>query len=266
MISDEPVALVTGAARGIGAATVRALHRDGFRVMAVDACSGSDHGMAEARYAMAHRHELESLAEELGDRVTMHVADVRHPVELYRAVDHTLARWGRLDAAVAAAAVMAGGEPLWSPAAHRQLEALWRVDVEGVWNTAAATVPAILAGPDPRRGRFVALASTAGGRGLFRLAAYCTVKHAVVGLIRGLAADLAGTGVCAMAVCPGATRTAMLQATAAIYDIPEDHLASSSLVGEVLDPDEIAATIAFCCSRPARALNGSVITADGGAA
>ena len=119
---------------------------------------------------------------------------------------------------VAAAAVLAGGAPLWeTPAEH--LETLWQVDVLGIHHLAVATVPRMLAGPDPSRGRFVALASAAGERGLFHLAAYTAAKHAVVGLVRGLAADLVGTGVTAVAVSPGATDTAMLAATADLYGV-----------------------------------------------
>lgn len=147
---------------------------------------------------------------------------------------------------------------------REHLETLWDVDVVGVWNVAAAAVPSMLAGPNPSGCRFVAVASAAGERGLFRLAAYTVAKHAVVGLVRGLAADLAGTGVTACAVSPGSTRTDMLAATAACYGIDVDDFAQAQLVGSVLEPDEIAATIAFAASVEGRVLNGSVVQADGG--
>ncbi len=76
----------------------------------------------------------------------------------------------------------------------------------------------MLAGPDPGGCRFVAVASAAGERGLFQLAGYTASKHAVVGIVRGLAADLVGTGVTAVAVVPGSTDTPMLAATADLYD------------------------------------------------
>jgi NAD(P)-dependent dehydrogenase (short-subunit alcohol dehydrogenase family) len=86
----------------------------------------------------------------------------------------------------------------------------------------------------------------------------------VVGLVRGLAADLVGTGVSAVAVSPGSTRTSMLEATARIYDVGAAELAAHQLLRRALDPEELAATIAFCCSLPGAALNGSVVHADGG--
>ncbi|RYU13459.1 mycofactocin-coupled SDR family oxidoreductase [Nocardioides iriomotensis] len=256
-----PVALVTGAARGIGAATVAALADDGYQVVALDACAGDD---GTVGYPLASRQDLDAVVEPYGDRVLPWVADVRDAAAVHAAVDAAVARWGRLDAAVAAAAVIAGGRPLWETPA-RDLDLLWDVDLRGVWHTAAAAVPAMLAGPDPGRGRFVAVASAAGSRGLYALSAYTVVKHAVVGLVRGLAADLVGTGVTAVAVSPGATDTAMLAATAGLYGIDDPAaLAGHQLLREPLTPAEVAATIRHCCGPEGRVLNGSVVAADGG--
>ena len=257
------VALVTGAARGIGAETVRTLCHDGYCVVAVDSCVGDDvpDGVA---YTLATRDELEAVAAQFPNQVLARVADVRDREALAGAAADAVRTFGSLDAVVAAAAVIAGGLPLWeSPDSH--LDSQWDVDVRGVWNTAAVTIPHLLAGPDPSGGRFVAIASAAGSHGLFHLAAYNAAKHAVIGLVKGLAADLVGTGVTACAVSPGSTRTRMLDATAALYDLADaDQLADSQLLRRVLEPSEIAATIALCCSIEGAALNGSVVSADGG--
>lgn len=235
------VALVTGAAGGIGSATVRTLVAQGFCVVGVDL-----------------REAPES------ERVAHVVGDVRDRAALDGAVALALERWGRLDAAVAAAAVIAGGHPLWE-APDDELADLLDVDVRGVWNTAAAVVPAMLGGPDPSGCRFVAVASAAGTYGLFHLAAYTTAKHAVVGLVRGLAADLVATGVTAVAVSPGSTRTDLLDATADLYGVPDPTVfTSNQLLRRLLEPDEVAATIAFCCSVEGGVLNGGVVHADGG--
>jgi len=255
------VVLVTGAARGIGAATVRRLVEGGDHVVAVDACQGD---AIEVAYPLATRDELDEVVAGCGDGAVAHIADVRDRADLKAAVDLALNRWGRLDAAVAAAAVIAGGRPLWETS-DDDLNLLWDVDVRGVWNTAAVTVPAFLAGPDPRGGRFVAIASAAASHGLFGLAGYNAAKHAVVGVVKGLAADLVGTGVTACAVSPGSTRTPMLDATAELYDLlAVDDFAENQLLRRLIDPDEVAATVAFCCSREAAVLNGSVVQADGG--
>ena len=235
------VALVTGAAGGIGSATVRALVAQGYGVVGLD-----------LRDAPA----VENVVHVTGD--------VRDRETQQHAVNTALERWGRLDAAVAAAAVIAGGHPLWE-APDGELTELLDVDVRGVWNTAATAVPAMLDGPDPSGCRFVAVASAAGTFGLHHLAAYSTAKHAVVGLAKGLAADLIATGVTAVAVSPGSTRTAMLDATADLYGIPDPVVFTShQLLRRLLDPEEVAATIAFCCSVEGGVLNGSVVHADGG--
>jgi len=238
------VALVTGAAGGIGSATVARLVRDQYAVVALDI-----------------RTEVEALA---AASVVPVAADVRDHTALAEAVAVAVDRFGRLDVAVAAAAVIAGGRPLWETDLS-DLEELFAVDTRGVWNTAAAAIPAMLAGPDPSGCRFVAVASAAAHHGMFGLAAYNVAKHGVVGLVKGLAADLVGTGVTAAAVSPGSTRTPMLDATADLYGLPDaEAFASHQLLRRVLDPDEVASAIVFCCSRDGAVVNGSVVHADGG--
>ena len=118
---------------------------------------------------------------------------------------------------MAAAGVVVGGLSQWeTPDEH--LQTLLDVNVLGVWTTAAVTVPVHARRPAPAECRFVAVASAAGERGLFKLAGYVASKHAVIGIVRGLAADLVGTGLAAIAVAPGSTDTPMLAATADLYD------------------------------------------------
>jgi SDR family mycofactocin-dependent oxidoreductase len=259
----SPVGLVTGAARGIGAATAGRLLDDGWRVVAVDSCAG-DQGDEVLPYALATREDLDAVVSGHGCAAVAAVVDVRDRDALQQVVQDTIRRWGRLDAAVAAAGVILGGTPLWETP-EPELDLLWEVDLRGVWNTAAVTVPAMLAGPDPSRCRFVAVASAAGPHGLYHLTGYNVVKHAVVGLVKGLAADLVGTGMTAVAVSPGSTRTEMLTATAGLYglDGPGD-LADSQLIRRLIEPAELAAAVAFCCSPEGAVLNGSVLHADGG--
>ncbi|MCD4523585.1 mycofactocin-coupled SDR family oxidoreductase [Nocardioides sp. cx-173] len=256
------VALVTGAARGIGAATVATLCRQGYSVTALDICSG---GLVSpgVGYPMANREQLDAVARAFPDQVLTAEADVRDREALESAVNATLVRFGRLDAVVAAAGVVVGGQSLWeTPDEH--LQTLFDVNVHGVWNTAAVTVPVMLAGADPSGCRFVAVASAAGERGLFKLAGYVASKHAVIGIVRGLAADLVGTGLTAVAVAPGSTDTPMLAATADLYDSTPHGLAEHQGIRRLIAPEEIAATIALCCSPAGAALNASVIRADGG--
>ncbi|TWP34219.1 mycofactocin-coupled SDR family oxidoreductase [Leekyejoonella antrihumi] len=256
------VALVTGAARGIGAATTARLVEQGYHVVAFDWCVAD--GEPRLPYAQATQADLEQVARGANDRVVAVVGDVRDRAALQQAVEVAGRRWGRLDVAVAAAAVILGGQAAWEtdPAA---VELLWQIDVDGVWNTAASAVPAMLAGPDPSGCRFVAVASAAATHGLFHLAAYNAAKHAVVGIVKGLSADLVGTGTTAAAVSPGSTRTDMLTATAALYGQADvEDFGRSQRIHRLIEPDEIAATIAFCCSLEGGVVNGSLVQADGG--
>jgi SDR family mycofactocin-dependent oxidoreductase len=256
------VALVTGAARGIGAATVLELCRQGYRVTALDVCSGGNVPPGVG-YPMATPDNLRELERLFPDQVLAVESDVRDREALESAVNATLVRFGRLDAVVAAAGVVLGGQYQWeTPDEH--LQTLMEINVMGVWNTAAATVPAMLDGPNPEECRFVAVASAAGERGLFKLAGYVASKHAVIGIVRGLAADLVGTGMAAIAVAPGSTDTPMLAATADLYDSTPQQLAEHQGIRRLIAPEEIAATIALCCSPAGAALNGSVVRADGG--
>ncbi|HEY3942670.1 MAG TPA: mycofactocin-coupled SDR family oxidoreductase [Acidimicrobiales bacterium] len=255
-----PVALVTGAARGIGAATVGLLVGAGWRVVAFDRCA-DDPALG---YPLARPDDLARLGREHGDRVATVEGDVRRQADLTAAVELARQAFGRLDAAVAVAGVVSGGPPLWETA-DEQWDALFDVNVLGVRRLAAATIPVLLGAPQPRHGRFVAVASAAGMLGLRRLAAYGASKHAVLGLVRGLAADLAGTGVTANAVCPGSTRTEVLRESARIYGLasPEE-FARQALLERLLDPEEPAALVAWLCGRSSSAVTGAALAADGG--
>ena len=259
-MAEPRAALVTGAARGIGAAVVRRLARGGWRVVAVDRCADDE----RVDYPLGTADQLGSLAAEFPGAVRDLAADVQNPEALGEAVALAENEFGGLDAAVGAASLMAGGTPFWE-AGSREWEALFSVGVDGVANLAKAAVPALLRRPEPRSGRFVALASAAGHRGLWRLTSYNAAKHAVVGLVRGLATDLRGTGVCATAVSPGSTRTDMLAATASLYDLSDvDEFARHQLTERILEPDEVAAVVEFLCSPESSAITGTVVHADGG--
>jgi SDR family mycofactocin-dependent oxidoreductase len=262
------VALVTGAARGIGAATVRALAADGFSVVAVDRCADDP----ALPYRLGSRPELDRVVAEASSKaadpgaVLAVEADTRSFEQLASVVADAERRWGGLDVAIAAAGVIAGGVPLWEmPAA--ELDAVLDIDLRGVINLARAAVPALLRRPEPRSGRFLAVASAAATRGLPMLAAYCAAKAGVTGLIRALAAELGGTGITANAVSPGSTDTPMLAESARLYGLPgAESFAAQQPVRRLLQPGEVAAALAWLAGEGSSAMTGAVIPVDGGLA
>jgi SDR family mycofactocin-dependent oxidoreductase len=262
------VAVVTGAARGIGAATVLALAADGWSILAVDSAAGDP----ALPYPMASPADLSGVVRRANEgagvlgRVQSFVADVRDPGAVTAAVAEAEHRWGGLDAAIAVAGVIAGGVPLWEvPLAQQQ--AVLDVNLGGVLSLARAAVPALLRRPAPRSGRFLAVASAAATRGLPMLAAYCAAKAGVAGLIRALAAELADSGVTANAVSPGSTATPILDESARLYELPgAQAFASQQPVQRLLDPAEVAAVLAFLASPASSGMTGAIVPVDGGLA
>ena len=256
----SPAAVVTGAGRGIGAATVDLLVAAGWQVVAVDRSADDP----DLDYSLSTKADLEAVAGRHGASVRTVVGDVRSASDMRAAVDEAVTHFGGLQAAVAAAGVISGGPLAWE-IPDAQWDVQFDVNVKGVRNLAAAAVPALLGAPKPRQGRVVAIASTAGVLGLPRLSAYSASKHAVIGFVRSLAADLAGSGITANAVCPGSTRGPMLDASAAVYDLPStDEFATHHLVQRLLEPTEPAALIAWLCGPTASGLTGAVLPVDGG--
>ena len=256
------VALVTGAARGIGAATVASLAGQGWAVLAVDAAVDDP----ALPYPMAAKAELHAVADRFTGQVRPFFADVRDVSALAAAVAEAEEVWGGLDVAVAAAGVIAGGVPLWEMPVEQEKVVL-DVDLGGVLNLARVAVPALLRRPAPRAGRFLAVASAAATRGLPMLAAYCAAKSGVAGLIRALAVELGGTGVTANAVSPGSTATPILDESARLYGLSAAHeFAAQQPVARLLDPVEIAAVLAFLAGPASSAMTGAVVPVDGGLA
>jgi NAD(P)-dependent dehydrogenase (short-subunit alcohol dehydrogenase family) len=157
------------------------------------------------------------------------------------------------------------------------LEKIPRADWEAML-TVHATGPflctrAVLGGMREReQGRIVTVASVAGMVGAPYIAAYTAAKHAAIGLMRATAAEVAGTGITANAVCPGYVDTPMTDAsvirlagrTGRSPDEMRSALASTSPLGRMITPEEVAAAVAYLASPEAAPVNGQTLVLDGG--
>jgi SDR family mycofactocin-dependent oxidoreductase len=251
------VAIVTGAARGIGAATVDALVNDGYRVVAFDRCREVD----AIPYAMATEAELTAVATRHGDHVVALVGDVRSAADTQLAVATAVDHFGGLDVVVAGAGVIAGGVRI-DQMSDDAYDAVMSVNLLGVRRLLQAAVPAMV---ERGGGRVVAISSAASVQGLPLLAAYSAAKAAVVGLVRAAAVELAPLHITVNAVSPGSTRTAILDASTQIYGLrSREEFADQQPLGRLIDPSEVATAISWLCSPAASAITGVNLAVDGG--
>ncbi|MGP1357598.1 SDR family NAD(P)-dependent oxidoreductase [Roseicyclus sp.] len=238
-MSGTPVALVTGAARGIGLATTKRFLAMGWRVAMLD------RDAAELAVAAGPLEQVLELP-----------LDVSIPEEVARAVADTLSAFGRIDALVNNAGVADFG-----PIAETDF-ARWRTvmatNLDGVFLMSQACIPAL----SESRGAIVNIASISGLRASTLRVAYGTSKAAVMHLTRQQAVELGEHGIRANCVCPGPVRTKLAMAvhTQAIIDAYHDAIPLNRYGSE----DEIAAVIAFLCSKDASYVTGQIVAADGG--
>jgi NAD(P)-dependent dehydrogenase (short-subunit alcohol dehydrogenase family) len=121
------------------------------------------------------------------------------------------------------------------------------------------------------RGRIVSIASTAGLRGVARVAAYSASKHGLIGLTRSLSLEVAQTGVTVNAVCPGYTESdmseqaidAVMKGTGRDRAAAAARIARSSPLGRLLTPEEVAASVVWLCSDAAAAITGEAVVLGG---
>ncbi|KAA2254528.1 SDR family oxidoreductase [Solihabitans fulvus] len=233
--------VVTGGGRGIGRAIVAHFAAGGDRVVAVG-------------------RGAESLADSAGRAEVCDVTDEACVAALFE-------RIGPVDVLVNNAGVARSSPLRRSTLAdwHAQLD----VNATGAFLCTRAVLPGML---DRGGGRIVTVASTAGRVGYRYTAGYTASKHAAVGLMRAVAAEVAGTGVTANAVCPAFVRTDMTtESVRRIADRTgrgeaeaEAALAATSPLGRLLEPEEVAFAVAFLAAPEAGVINGQTLVLDGG--
>jgi NAD(P)-dependent dehydrogenase (short-subunit alcohol dehydrogenase family) len=241
------IALVTGAAAGIGLATAEALGREGARVVLADV--HDDAGKA-AVAALAHQgHEA------------MYVhADVTDDGQVAALVAAAVEHFGGLDLAFNNAGISEPPAPL-----HAGSPDVWArtlaVNLTGVWSCMRHEIPAMLARGG---GAIVNTASVAGLVGVAGAAPYAASKHGVVGLTKAAALDYARQGIRVNAVCPGVTDTEMVQHYIAGDEQTKAAIQAMEPIGRIGRPEEIAAAVLWLLSDQMSYLTGQAVAVDGG--
>jgi 3-oxoacyl-[acyl-carrier protein] reductase len=238
------VALVTGAASGIGRACALELARGGADVALVDVA-------AESQLA-----QVENLLKAAGGRVLSFRADVAEHERAARVVEEAAARLGRLDVLVNAAGVTADA-PLWEMS-EEQWRRVLDVNLKGAFSYTQAAARHFRAA---RAGKVVNVASVEAMRGRFGLANYAASKAGLVALTRSTAAELGRYNVNVNAVAPGFIRTPLVER---LTDKVREQAARDSVLGRIGEPEDVAHAVAFLCSERARYITGAVLVVDGG--
>lgn len=244
---DLPVALVTGAARGIGLATARWFLANGYRVVLLD---NDEATLVAAEEALRH----EGVSAELAIAVP---ADVSHPQQVDAAVQRTVDHFGRIDALVNNAGV-AVFKPIGETSFH-EWRTVMATNLDGAFLMTQAVAPVML---EQGSGAVVNIASISGLRASTLRVAYGTSKAALIHLTKQQAVEYGNAGIRVNAIAPGPVETAMAKAvhTPAICADYHDTIPLARYGSE----EEIANAIGFLCSPQASYVNGQVLAVDGG--
>jgi len=244
-------ALVTGAGRGIGEAIAARLAAEGARVTLL------------ART----REEIDAVAARLGEAAQALPADVTDAEETRRAFERAADAFGPVDILINNAGQARSG--LFHKAPDELWHAMLAVNLTGTYHGIRAALPGML---ERRFGRIVNIASTSGQRGYPYVTAYCAAKHGVIGLTRALALEVAQRHVTVNAVCPGFTETALIEdaianirnVTGRSAEAPREALTRTNPQGRLIQPAEVAHTVAWLCLPGSESVTGQSIAVAGG--
>ena len=246
--SEKPTALITGAGIGIGASTAHAFARAGYRVIVTDILEEEGRSVA---------NDIESA----GGEAEYHHLDVMDTGETDAVVSAVQDRYGPIDTVVANAGI-AHRVPL-AELTDEKWDHTHEIDLKGVMRVCRAAAPAMR---EAGRGNMIALSSIMGvAYGWDEHVQYSAAKAGVVGLVRGLAVELARDGIRVNGIAPGYIRTA--QALSEEHSLGPQGLEQAAEfipMGRVGEPEDIADVAVFLASDAAGYITGQTIVVDGG--
>lgn len=242
---DGQVAIVTGAASGIGRACALALASGGASGVVIVDLAGED-----------LLTEASRLIRDAGARVVSYHASVADFGKAERIVAETRVRLGGVNILINAAGTTEDA-PVWKMT-ETQWERVLNVNLKGTFNYIRAVAPIFRA---QGGGKIVNVASIEALRGRFGISNYAASKAGVIALTRSAAADLGRASVNVNAVAPGFIRTPMIERLPA--EVLEE-AERETVTGRIGEPEEVASVVAFLCSEGARHITGEVIRVDGG--
>ena len=239
----DKVAIVTGGASGMGAATARELAEAGATAVIVD---------KNVELATA-------VSQEIGAGII--IGDVSDSVFCERVVDEVVRKYGRLDILINAAGIIVRADALGT--SDEQWHRVMNVNVNGVFYLSRAAVAVM---KKQGKGAIVNFGSIWGGVGAAGVVAYCTSKGAVHQLTRAMALDHVKDGIRINAVCPGEVNTPMLtsERSEPVTEEILQRIASTVPMERLADPVEIARVVLFLASDNASYMTGAMINVDAG--
>ena len=245
----DKVALVTGGALGIGFACAESISHQGAAVMVVD-CN-KDAGAAAAERLGGKAKNIDSV-----------VADISKVADVENAIRAAVESFGHIDILVNNAGIQTFGDPVTTT------EEIWdrtmNVNLKGHWLMSKYAIPEML---KRGKGAIVNISSVQGLASQRNVVAYSTSKHAMIGLTRSMAVDMASRQIRVNCVCPGTVDTPMIQS---IVDLDSDPARLRTILnkmhplGRIAQPSEIGEVVAFLASDRASFMTGAIVTVDGG--
>jgi 3-oxoacyl-[acyl-carrier protein] reductase len=243
---DGKVAIVTGAATGIGYGISKRLANDGANLVMVDL----DASMMEQSAS-----EIAARTQE----VEISIGDVSDPKTAQEAVNKAITKWGKIDILINNAGIGGVNGNIWELDVE-EMDRVYRTNLRGVFSFCHEVIPHML---EKDYGRIVNIASIAGKEGNPRMVPYSSTKAAVIGLTKSIGKELAGTGVLANCVTPAVVQTRILEEFT-----PEQvqYMVDRIPIGRTGEISEIAALVAWLSSNECSFSTGAVFDISGGRA